>query len=486
MKKTIIAIGIISAILFAIGTFTIIVSAAENTVASQTIMGGTVTLTAEKTSDTTITLTIENNFEKEVSTFGYPEIIVNGIQQELDRHLQLKNGTQRLSVPAGEKGQITYYVSDANGVEVLTGELFCMGYHKSDDVFSLEFNGDTAPIQTESGAVTTTSAESQKISTTAILIEETETTTAAATTPVQTSNIVSTTTISNITKQFDFETAISEFTSTSLNTTTLKPGEKDTPGAAIWTSSDRTNCYSSDENVVTVSANGVVTAVGEGTAYVAIDIGSMSKVYRYDVVSANSIAKKDTVKIGFIVIPIIFILILAFGVYNAVTTLHFSNVSTKKKVLPERHQTANTITTPTTEKQTYILPISGHITAQKAEKIINEWLAENPYIYNCKLSLEMENLLVSPFVKYKFFVTSAVIEYSVADTPQSHQYGVAFVYKYRFFGMIGGYSGNKVIEEWKNNNADCEIVSTLDGKIQNSVIGGSPWAEYYKYIFFKK
>lgn len=486
MKKTIIAIRIISAILFAIGTFTIIVSAAENTVASQTIMGGTVTLTAEKTSDTTITLTIENNFEKEVSTFGYPEIIVNGIQQELDKHLQLKNGTQRLSVPAGEKGQITYYVTDANSVEALIGKLFCMGYSKSDDEFSLEFNGDTAPVQTESGAVTTTSAESQEIGTTAILTEETETTTAAATTPAQTSNIVSTTTISDITKQFDFETAISEFTSTSHNTIKLKLNKTDAPSAAVWTNGGGANCYSSDESVVTVSDKGVVTAVGEGTAYVAIDTGRMSEVYRYDVISANSITKEDVVKIGFIVVPCILVLFLALGIYNAVTTLHFSNVSMKKKELPERRQTANTITTPTTEKQTYIVPVNGMMEAQKAEALINQWFAENPYVYNCKLKLEAESILGTHFVKHKFFVKRAVIEYCVADTPQPYQYGVAFIYKYRFFGSIG-YNNAKQLADWQANNTDCEIISThFEGRIEHSVNNGLPTAQYYNYVFFKK
>lgn len=136
-----------------------------------------------------------------------------------------------------------------------------------------------------------------------------------------------------------FNTAISKFESTPLNTFKLKLGKTDTPNAAIWTKDGRATCYSSDESVVTVSDKGVVTAVGEGTAYVAIDTGRMSEVYRYDVISANSITKEDVVKIGFIVVPCILVLFLAFGIYNAVTTLHFSNVSMKKKELPERRQT---------------------------------------------------------------------------------------------------------------------------------------------------
>lgn len=107
--------------------------------ASQTVMGGRVKVTAEKKSNNTIVLTIENNFEKEVSTFGYPQIKVNGMTQDLDKHLQLQNGTQNLSVPAGEKGQITYYVNDINSVEALIGSLHSMAPSVKDKDFKLVF-----------------------------------------------------------------------------------------------------------------------------------------------------------------------------------------------------------------------------------------------------------------------------------------------------------------------------------------------------------
>lgn len=86
--------------------------------------------------------------------------------------------------------------------------------------------------------------------------------------------------------EFDFETEISEFNPTSLNTYELKIGETHTPGAAVW--ADKGECYSSDETIVTVSSQGDVTAVSEGTAYVAIVASTgMSEVYRYDVTAAG-------------------------------------------------------------------------------------------------------------------------------------------------------------------------------------------------------
>ncbi len=82
---------------------------------------------------------------------------------------------------------------------------------------------------------------------------------------------------------FDFAPAMEEFESTLLNTTSLAVGQTHLPGASIWAQSGMATCYTSDASVVTVAEDGTVTAVGEGTAYVAIDTGAMYQMYRYDV-----------------------------------------------------------------------------------------------------------------------------------------------------------------------------------------------------------
>lgn len=87
--------------------------------------------------------------------------------------------------------------------------------------------------------------------------------------------------------EFDFETEIFQFAPDKSNTFELEVGEVHKPGAAVWAEDGQ--CYSSDETVVTISSNGKVTAVSEGTAYVAIVAGrNLSKVYRYDVVAAGT------------------------------------------------------------------------------------------------------------------------------------------------------------------------------------------------------
>lgn len=87
---------------------------------------------------------------------------------------------------------------------------------------------------------------------------------------------------------FDFETAISKFQSTPLNTITLEVSKTHTPTAAVWAKNGAAACYSSDEAVVTVAKDGTVTAVGAGTAYVAIDAGSMYELYCYIVPAENN------------------------------------------------------------------------------------------------------------------------------------------------------------------------------------------------------
>lgn len=342
---------------------------------------------------------------------------------------------------------------------------------------------------------------------------------------------------------FDFETAIAEFKSTPLNTIALKVNETHTPTAALWAQQGIATCYSNDETVVTVSKEGTVTAVGEGTAYVAIDTGAMYELYCYNVSAENKAESNDTVgstngnesgndntgttnsgnsayedfleeseklqnqhqqtvdkfkeqaqafeegmhreqvqhriKIAIIVIPIFALLI-----YIIATTLHLSVTSTKKKELPVQRQTANTITTVTANKQTYVVPINGKMSAKKFESTINEWFAENPYVCDCKIKLDTKASLLSPFVGYKFFVKNAVIEYSVADRPQNTQYALAFIYKFRLFGPIG-YSKEKHVAEWQVNNTDCTVVSAHGGRIQHFGSSGF-FAQYYNYVFFKK
>ena len=310
--------------------------------------------------------------------------------------------------------------------------------------------------------------------------------------------------------RFDFDAAIAEFKSDSENTFALEVNKnKHLPYIGIIVEYPHViRYYSSDESVVTVSQSGTVTAVGEGTAYVAVDKGGTQQLYCFNVSAKSNVKgsmeeswrqvqqrieedeRKDNLRTlfsrakRFLIIAPILTLVISFLIYRIATTLYLSVTSIKKKGLPVKRQTANTITTVTADRQTYVLPIRRIMTAKKAEALINEWFAENPYVYDCKLKLKTFSSLLSPFVYLKFFVTNAAIEYSVADTVQPQQYGMAFIYKFRLFGPIG-YNGEKLVGEWQANNTDCQVLSTQGSRIQHIGTHGF-WAQYYNFVFFKK
>ena len=80
-----------------------------------------------------------------------------------------------------------------------------------------------------------------------------------------------------------YKDMIDSLVSDALNTFEMTVGEEHKPGASLWLQNGGT-AYSSDENVVTISNLGKVTAVGEGSAYIIITFGNtLFQVYRYDV-----------------------------------------------------------------------------------------------------------------------------------------------------------------------------------------------------------
>lgn len=85
---------------------------------------------------------------------------------------------------------------------------------------------------------------------------------------------------------FDFEDAIAGFTPNSSNCFTLEVGECHVPAGAVMMQHGDAHGYSSNRTVVTISYDGTVMAVSEGSAFIAIQDGDLVQLYRYDVVKA--------------------------------------------------------------------------------------------------------------------------------------------------------------------------------------------------------
>lgn len=337
-------------------------------------------------------------------------------------------------------------------------------------------------------------------------------------------------------EDFDFDREIAAFTPDPFNTHELSVGEAHSPQAALW-AKDGT-CLTSDASVVTVSQDGTVRAVSEGRAYVAIvAVTGMFRVYRYDVVQAPvstesqppqdtettddptsllppsepeqsdgddpvilpGVIRPDTDQdeddkeddppanfawIAFVLVGFV-ILLLAYALISA---LRLSASSVKRVVLPPVMHTRNTLTSqiPLGNQAPTVLeiPIHGAQTAQQFIKDLNRWLAENPFITDCRINLTLKTSLISPFVARKFFVRTATVTYRIANQPNPRRYAAAFLYKLRPFGSVG-YDNARLTEEWKDNNPECQILSTYGGHTQRVGKLGI-FAQYYDYVFFTK
>ena len=211
------------------------------------------------------------------------------------------------------------------------------------------------------------------------------------------------------------------------------------------------------------------------------------------------------------VIFAIFIPLFGFGIYCIVDMFVLSSKSMDTRQLPSRKRTVNTITAPMPDKKVctrcgrpfgeeafcptcgvpkktptvFEVPIQGKMTAQKLEQYLNDWLAENPYIYDCQIQLDYRTSLLSPLVGYKFFVKKAIITCQVSDKPQAHQYGFAFLYRFRFFGPIG-YNEEKHVAQWNANNPNCQVLWHKGSHIQHFDNQGGFYAQYYNYVLYKK
>ena len=358
--------------------------------------------------------------------------------------------------------------------------------------------------------------------------------------------LLATISIPAMAKKFDFKNAVEEYDQ-HIQTLYFKAGESDS--FFDYEAENGAVFYSSDESIAVISKGGTIAAKDGGKAYVAvvfpngayrmyiIDVqapkqnNNLTSDYKneqfqsniqsaQDAMLDNAKVKKDrfdkdddksSFDIMMVVGIVIIICVVLLFSYSFLSILILSKTSMSTKKLPVVRETAATIKTPSAimnncpkcgkafdggafcsscgtsskSRGKYIVPINGKITAQKFEVLVNEWLSQNPYIYDCKISLNTKQSLLIPFVGYKFFVKNATIEYSVADQPQKRRYGFAFLYKFRLFGPIG-YSSEKHVAQWLQKNSGCKVISHTGGRIQHLGSKSGFYAQYYNYVFFEK
>ena len=117
------------------------------------------------------------------------------------------------------------------------------------------------------------------------------------------------------------------------------------------------------------------------------------------------------------------------------------------------------------------------------ENMANEWFAENPYVYNCKLHVTTDWTTIAFDPTHKFYITKAYVEFNVADRPLQNRYGVAFIYKKRYFRSG---NGETLVDQWLENNGGCKAISWENSRISHWDNNALTYSLHYNIVLFQK
>ncbi len=160
-------------------------------------------------------------------------------------------------------------------------------------------------------------------------------------------------------------------------------------------------------------------------------------------------------------------------------------------VLPPRHTGPNTIQ-PTPEEKVcpacgspyvpgkdfcvecgrkkgmqHSLSMNGRSKAAELARYLTDWLAENPYLYDIKLSCQT-HFLINDFDRVGQVSASEVkLNYCIAREEQPQQYGVAYLYTYRAtinFRQVQNSTCQVLVQQWQAAHPEVEITDWTGGK----------------------
>lgn len=169
----------------------------------------------------------------------------------------------------------------------------------------------------------------------------------------------------------------------------------------------------------------------------------------------------------------------------------FSTDHLPAPVLPPRRTGANTVKpageekvcpacgTPYTEGKDFCLEcgrkkgirhsksMNGRIKAVEVAKYLNNWLAENPYLYDIKLDCRT-HFLINDFDRVgQVSVSDVSLSYCVAQQEQPEQYGVVYLYSYRAtmnFRQVMNVTCAALVGQWQMLHQDVDVVDWSGGK----------------------
>lgn len=120
------------------------------------------------------------------------------------------------------------------------------------------------------------------------------------------------------------------------------------------------------------------------------------------------------------------------------------------------------------------LTMDGRVKARDLAPYLNQWLAENPYLYEVRLDGQ-PHFLINDFDRVgQVSYSQVALSYKVAQEPQEYHYGVQYLYAYRAtfsWKQIQESSAQIMVMDWEHANPHVEVVDFVGGKTHCSENG---------------
>lgn len=134
--------------------------------------------------------------------------------------------------------------------------------------------------------------------------------------------------------------------------------------------------------------------------------------------------------------------------------------------------------------KTFTLP-KKYMRAPDVAEYLNDWLAQNPYIYDIRFEFDILHFSNDFDRKGSATVRGVELSYRISNKPLNFQYGIAFIYRYiatlNFFNQQK-YKGEDLVKEWAEKNPHIKVKTYSGGRTTST----DNSYQYYQFVTFYK
>ena len=140
---------------------------------------------------------------------------------------------------------------------------------------------------------------------------------------------------------------------------------------------------------------------------------------------------------------------------------------------------------PRRQRHTLQMPVQ-RTKAVELAKYLTEWLAQNPYLADVKLSCDLRHLDNDFDRVGQVTATNVSLSYAIFDGENTNQYGVEYVYSYKAtFNImeVQNCTAKTLVDRWKELNPDMTVSDWTGGRVTCASNGTY---QLYALIVYKK